>query len=250
MTAPVLRRLIAPGLATLIVLAILLSLGFWQVRRLHWKEALIARVESRLDAAPVPAPGPAAWQGLDLAEAEYTPVSVTGTFANDREIHVVGSLTEPKGPRGGFGVFVMTPLTTTDGWTVYVNRGFVPEDRQDPESRKGGEISGETTVTGLLRQPHDRTWFMPADDATKNQWFSRDPALYAAAQGVSPAAVAPYLIDARFDPALPEGLPQGGETIVSFPNNHLQYAITWFGLAAALVGVFAFVVRGRLRRPG
>jgi surfeit locus 1 family protein len=140
----------------------------------------------------------------------------------------------------------MTPLATAGGWTVYVNRGFVPADRKDPATRPEGQVAGETTVTGLLRAPYDRSWFAPADNRAKNEWFSRDPVLYARASGIEPAKVAPYIIDAKFDAGLPGGLPQGGETIVDFPNNHLQYAITWYGLAAALAGVFFVFARGRL----
>ncbi len=107
-----------------------------------------------------------------------------------------------------------------------------------------GQIEGETTVVGLLRGVGSRSWFTPGDDIAGNEWFSRDPALFAAAAGLPAGEVAPYLVDARFDPDLPGGLPQGGETLVSFPNNHLQYALTWFGLAAVLLGVFAaFVMR-------
>jgi len=242
------RRLLVPAIAAGIALVILLGLGTWQVERLHWKEALIARVTARMDAPPVPAPPPSAWAALDVADLQYQPLTVTGRFDNAREIHVVQALTEPKGKRGGFGFMVMTPLTTPDGWTVYVNRGFVPGDRKDPASRAGGEIAGETTVTGLARAPYDRSWFAPADNAGKNEWFSRDPALFAAASGIDPAKVAPYIIDAKFDAQLPDGLPQGGETVVDFPNSHLQYAVTWYGLAAALVAVFVAFARGRLRK--
>ncbi len=140
----------------------------------------------------------------------------------------------------------MTPFVTDDGWVVYVNRGFVPRAQKDPATRPGSEIEGETTVVGPVRLPRDRSWYMPADDVARNEWFSRDPALFAAAEGHDPATVAPYTIDARFDPSLPDGLPQGGETIVTFPNNHLQYVITWFGLAAALAGVFATFAWSRL----
>lgn len=241
------RRLVLPAIATLVGVAILVSLGVWQIERLHWKEALIARVESRIDAAPVPAPGPAAWPALDLTEAEYQPVVVSGRYRNADEADVVYALTEPKGPAGGFGYLVMTPFQTDDGWIVYVNRGFVPRDRKDPASRAAGIIEGPTTVTGLLRKPSHRSWFSPADDPARNEWLSRDPAAFAAAAGLPPASVAPYLIDARFDPSLPGGLPQGGETIVAFPNSHLQYVVTWFGLALALVGVFVAFAAGRLR---
>ena len=193
------RGLLWPTVAALVGIAILCSLGTWQVQRLHWKEALIARVNDRLDAAPVPAPGPDTWPALDLGEREYQPVEVTGRFDNAHEIHVVYSLTEPKGPAGGIGFFVMTPFTTTDGWLVYVNRGFVPAAKVDPATRKEGQIDGDATVVGLLRAPARRSWFMPADDNARNQWFSRDPALYAPAQDLPPAKVAPYIIDARFD---------------------------------------------------
>jgi surfeit locus 1 family protein len=102
-------------------------------------------------------------------------------------------------------------------------------------------------VTGLFRQPHQRAWFMPGDNIAANQWFSRDPQAYAAASGLPPERVAPYIIDARSDPNLPGGLPQGGETIVSFANDHLQYAITWFGLAGAVAIAFGVWLYGQRR---
>ncbi len=222
----------------LVALVILCGLGTWQVQRLHWKEALIARVNAGLTADPVPTPGPQAWPTLDVASQEYQPVTVSGRFDNSQEIHVVYTLTEPKGPIGGLGYFVITPFETDDGWIVYVNRGFVPAAKADPATRPQGQVEGETTVTGVLRQPGRRSWFMPADNAARNQWFSRDPALFAGAQGLPASGVAPYLIDERFDPARPGGLPQGGETVVIFPNNHLGYAITWYGLALSLALIF------------
>ncbi len=228
----------------LVVLVILCGLGTWQVQRLHWKEALIARVNAGLKADPVPAPGPQAWPTLDLGAREYQPVTVAGRFDNSHEIHVLYTLTEPKGPVGGLGYFVMTPLTTTDGWIVYVNRGFVPLAKADPATRPEGQVEGETTVVGPLRQPGYRSWFMPADNPAKDQWISRDPKLFAAAEGLPASEVAPYIIDERFDPARPGGLPQGGETVVTFPNNHLGYAITWYGLALSLALVYVpYLVR-------
>jgi surfeit locus 1 family protein len=242
------RTLILPAVASLVGVAILVALGVWQLERLAWKTALIERVEARLTASPSAAPGPAEWADLDLIAREYEPVAATGRFEHDREIHVVATLTKPEGPAGGIGYLVMTPLVTDEGWTVYVNRGFVPRDARSPEARAEGQIEGRITVTGLLRAPRRRAWFMPADDAAANQWLSRDPLLYAEVHGPSAAPVAPYIIDAVFDPALPGGLPQGGETVVEFPNNHLGYALTWFGLAAALAGVFVAFVLARLRR--
>jgi surfeit locus 1 family protein len=232
--------------AAVVAFAILCGLGTWQVQRLHWKTALIERVSAGLKAAPLPAPAPEAWPTLDFGKSEYQPVSVTGRFDNAHEIHVLYTLTEPKGPLGGLGYFVMTPLETAGGWIVYVNRGFVPAAKADPATRPDGQVEGETTVIGPLRQPGRRSWFMPADNAAKNQWFSRDPALFADAQGLPAAEVAPYIIDERFDPARPGGLPQGGETVVSFPNNHLGYLITWYGLAFSLALVYVPYLGKRL----
>lgn len=230
--------LIWQSVAALVAFVILCGLGTWQVQRLHWKEALIAHVNAGLKAAPVPAPAPGQWPTLDFGKSEYQPVEVTGRFDNSREIHVLYSLTEPKGPVGGVGYFVMTPLETAGGWYVYVNRGFVPIAKADPATRPQGQIEGTTTVVGPLRRPGNRSWFMPADNPVKNQWISRDPRLFAAAEGLPAAKVAPYIIDERFDPNRPGGLPQGGETVIDFPNNHLGYLITWYGLALSLALVY------------
>ena len=239
------RSLLWQALAAAVGVFILVGLGVWQLQRLQWKEALIARVDAGLTATPVPAPRD--WVHLDLTGAEYARVRVSGHFLNDREIFANATLTEPKGRLSGFGFFVMTPFQTDDGWIVYVNRGFVPRELKAPASRPGSDVEGETSVVGLLRAPIDRAWFMPADDRVRNEWFSRDPGLYAAASGIPADRVAPYLIDAAFDPSLPNGLPQGGETVIDFPNNHLGYALTWFGLAAGLLVVFGLYARGRLR---
>lgn len=240
-------RLIVPGVFALAGAALLVGLGIWQLQRLQWKEALIARVESRIHSAPVPAPGPDMWRPFDVERFDYRPVEAKGRFLHDKEIHVFAALSEPKGPAGGVGYRVMTPLETAGGWYLFVNRGFVPADRKDPATRAQGQIPGEVTVTGLVRPAEPAGIFTPGKDVAANVWFNRDPAEMAAAVGLPAERVAPYTVDAAFDPALPGGLPQGGETVVSFPNNHLQYALTWFGLAIALVAVFAVWARGKLR---
>jgi surfeit locus 1 family protein len=172
---------------------------------------------------------------------------VTGRLLHDKEIHVYASILDPKGPAGGIGYRVMTPLETADGWYLIVNRGFVPEDRKDPATRADGQLPGEVKITGLVRPADPAGTFTPKKDEARNVWFNRDPAEMAVAMGLPPDRVAPYTVDAAFDPSLPGGLPQGGETVISFPNNHLQYALTWFGLAIALIAVFAVWARGRVR---
>ncbi len=236
------------GLLTVLAILgfiILCALGTWQVQRLGWKTDLIDTVNARIHLPPEPAPGPSEWPTLDLADADYLPVSVTGTFDNDHEIDVYEALTEPAGPLGGQGYFILTPLETADGWFVIVNRGFVPEANKDPATRLAGQMAGPTEVTGLLRRAQGRNWFTPADDIEGNMWFTRDPEAIGEALGIPADRLAPYYIDAFYDPDLPGGMPQGGETAVSFPNNHLQYIITWYGLAAVLAVMYVL----RMRRP-
>lgn len=230
------RSLFLPGLLTLFALAVLIGLGTWQMQRLHWKEDLIRRVEARIAEPAVPLP-PAGWPALDLGEWEYRPVEMSGTFRHDLETRVYVLLTEPRGPLSGPGYFILTPLETGEG-RVLVNRGFVPLDTQSfprPE--------GLTTVRGLLRAPEGRNMFTPSDDPQNRLFYARDPAPIAQTLGIP---LAPFTIDAVETP--PGGLPQGGETRINFPNRHLEYALTWYGLAGALVAVFAAFAWSRLRR--
>ena len=236
------RALIAPAVATVIGVALLIGLGDWQLRRLAWKEALIAAVETRAHAAPVDAPPESEWPRLDPAVYEYKRVRLSGVFEGSRQVAVFRALAEPRGRYGGPGYLVMTPLQLADGATVLVDRGFVPEAQK--AAAGDGLGGGATTVVGLMRASETRNWFTPPDDPTSGQWFTRDVATIARAQGLT--RTAPFFIDADAgdDPA---ALPEGGETIVEFPNNHLSYALTWFGMAAAMVGVFVAYAASRLR---
>lgn len=229
--------LIAPGISALLAFGLLCGLGLWQLQRLAWKEALIARVAARTQVsfAP-PAPAERDWPKVNAEGDEYRRVRVTGAFRHDREALCWALLSDAHGKFSGPGYWVLTPLVLADGATILVNRGFVPLDRADPNSRREGEMTGTVTVTGLLRLPEKRSWFTPADDPAAHLWQERDPAAIAAAYGLS--RVAPFFIDADDTPN-PGGLPQGGETKLVFPNRHLEYALTWFGLALALAAVFA-----------
>ena len=227
--------LIPPAIAALAAAAALAGLGAWQLQRLAWKEALIRTVEERTKAAPVPLPPRADWGALKPDRYEYRRVSAVGTFDHGVEAHVYRPLVSARGPYHGVGDIVLTPLHLMSGGTVIVNRGFVPNERLDPASRAAGQVAGPVTVTGLLRSPQGRNGFTPADDTARNQWFTADPLAIATFHGIADAA--PFVIDEDAGQA-PGGLPQGGETVLDFPNSHLQYALTWFGLAAALAGVF------------
>ena len=228
------RSRIAAALATLVAFAILISLGVWQLQRLAWKEGLLTQIDARMHAEPQPLPPSAQWASLNPDDYEYRHVRVTGTFENDHEALVflgVSGFRDVTWP----GYLVLTPLRLEDGSHVIVNRGFVPGDLKDPASRLAGEITGSVTVTGLMRSPEERNLFTPADDPQKGVYFTRDPALIAAHFALH--APAPFTIDEAAEP-VPGGFPRGGTTTVDIPNNHFGYALTWFGLAAALVGVY------------
>ena len=241
-----LRPLIAPSLATIIAAAVLISLGNWQIRRLAWKEELIARAAERPRAAVAELPPASAWNGFDVDENEYRPFRLRGRFLHDREALVFTSISEPKGRFAGPGYWVVTPLALESGGTVFVNRGFAPQERFRPADR-GDEVSGTpVSVTGLLRPSERRSFFTPEDRPDRNIFFARDAASLAVAKQIAPP-VAPFTIDLLASETPPGGLPQAGETRMAFTNSHLSYAVTWYGLAVALLSVFASFVWTRLR---
>jgi len=218
------------------------ALGVWQVHRLSWKLALIDHVAHRVHAPPVPAPGPAAWPAVTADADAYRRVVVSGHYENGRET-LVQANTE-LGP----GFWVLTPFDTARGFTVLVNRGFVPPEHRDPATRAAGQIAGETTVTGLLRITEPNGTLLRSNDPAHDRWYSRDVAAIARARGLG--TVAPYFIDAE-RAALPAQAPVGGLTVVHFRNAHLQYAITWFALALlTLIGAGLLIrYEWRLRHP-
>lgn len=234
------RSLILLGILALGAFAVLIGLGTWQMQRLQWKEDLMARVEARTAEAPVPLPPPAEWAGLDLQEWEYRPVEARGRFRHDLETRVYMLLTDARGRLEGPGYWILTPLEFQNGGAVLVNRGFVPFERMGEIAR----VEGEQTVRGLLRAPEGRNMFTPDDKPDERLFYARDPAAIAPALGLREAA--PFTVDASESP--PGGLPQAGETRLTFPNRHLEYALTWYGLAAALAGVVAAFTLSRLRR--
>ncbi len=168
----------------------------------------------------------------------------SGRFQHAREVLVYTVLSEPKGRFFGQGYWVLTPLELGSGAVVIVNRGFVPLERKDPSTRRDGQIEGPVTVTGLLRMPEVPNWFTPANEPVRGAWYRRDPTEIVKHFGLVRAA--PFMIDADAMP-IPGGLPQGGETRLVFVNTHLGYALTWFGLALALLSVFTVFAWRRLR---
>jgi surfeit locus 1 family protein len=216
------------------------ALGTWQMQRLSWKEALIERVEQRIHAAPVEAPGPAQWPAVNAEDDEYRHVRITGTFLHERATRVRATTSL------GSGYWLLTPLRTADGNIFLVNRGFVPPQPADAQILRP---EGPSTVTGLLRMSEPGGAFLRKNNISDEQWYSRDVQAIARARELTP--VAPYFIDADanresvYDHASDKRTryPVGGLTVVSFPNNHLVYALTWYALALMTAAAGIWVLR-------
>jgi surfeit locus 1 family protein len=231
--SPLVRFTILAGVA--LVVAGLVALGIWQLERRVWKLDLIARVDARIHAAPAAPPGPLDWPKISAERDEYRRLRATGHFIDGHKTYVQ-ALTA-LGP----GFWVLTPLETDHGYTILVNRGFVPPERRTAASRE--TPAGDLVVTGLLRmsEPHGR--FLRPNDPAQDRWYSRDVAAIAAARGLT-GPIAPYFIDVEAD-AGPEAWPRAGLTVLDFPNNHLLYAVTWFSLALMLTAATLYNVRRR-----
>jgi surfeit locus 1 family protein len=220
------RPRLVPTLFVGAALVILLGLGTWQVERLAWKTNLINTISARMKAEPRPLVGP------DFGPVEeYERVRVQGEFRHDREIHLLARSLE-----GELGYHIVTPLADADGGTVLIDRGFVPQDKRDPATRLGGQVQGPVTITGLARLPRKPglAFALPDNRPAENMWIWLDLPRIGEVVGTP---LAPFVIDADAAPN-PGGLPVGGQTRLEVPNDHLQYAITWYALAVALVVMF------------
>jgi surfeit locus 1 family protein len=228
----------------LLAFLLLIGLGTWQLQRKTWKEGLIAALDAQLAAPPIALPPPAAWSSLDQQKAEYRRVTLTVAFDNAKEALVFAAPSAFRPDVTSPGYWVFAPARLADGAVVMVNRGFVPEGRQDPITRPEGQLSGPLQIVGVMRWPEERHWFTPNDEPAHNLWFARDPQAMAASKGLG--LVAPFYVEQE-SPAPPGGLPQPGKLVVKLPDNHLQYALTWYGLAIVLVVTFAMWAFGSAR---
>ena len=228
------------------VFAAFLTLGIWQVQRLHWKLALIERIEQRVQAAAVAAPAPSEWPAISRESSEYRHVQAVGRFDYNRETLVRAS-TEL-----GRGFWVVTPLQTSAGFWILVNRGFVASADSARASRPVSDAP--QTISGLLRISEPNGSLLQHNDPASGHWYSRDvPAISASIHlntgSASTASVAPYFIDAEAT-ADAEAWPRGGLTVLSFNNNHAVYAFTWLLLAAmvAVAAVYLWNFERQLRK--
>lgn len=239
------RLVLLAGLALAFIGFIVL--GLWQIERRAWKLDLIQRVEARIHAAPVAAPGPGQWPSISAARDEYRRVVVEGHFLPTHAVRVQ-ALTEI-----GPGYWWMVPLRRDDGTVVLVNRGFIAPE-VTPDSLRVMDDRSRQSATGLLRLSEPGGGFLRRNAPAQDRWYSRDVQAIADARQLT--RVAPYFIDADRDPAMPANMadgrsgPVGGLTVVRFNNNHLQYALTWFALALMVVAAAWLVWREKPRAAG
>jgi surfeit locus 1 family protein len=241
--APRRRGVLEPTVFTLAGVAFLIGLGIWQLDRKTWKENLVLTVNTRIARAPQDLPPRASWQRLLQDGNDYTRVTFPAEFLDGQEalVYTPGSAFRPDVQGAGYWVFA--PARLAGGSIVLINRGFVPMERKDPATRSEGTPHGSIDVVGVMRWPEKRGLFTPDDEPRNNVWYLRDPVIIAAAKKW--ATVAPFYIDQE-SPQAAGGLPRAGKLVVALPDNHLGYAITWFGLALALAGVYVVWLSRRI----
>jgi len=236
------RDLIWLGALAVAVFGILIGLGVWQLQRMAWKDSLNAHIATRTGLEPVTLSS-AIGRWEKTKDVEYLRVRINGHFRHGGESHFFTAINGQSGWR------VITPLETGSGRIVMVDRGFVPDAMKQPRTRAQGQLEGEQTIIGLARAPGIQRLFVPENAPEKNNWFWRDlKGMAAASLPLSDMKrVVPFFVELEAT-SIPGGLPRGGVTRVVLPNAHLQYVLTWFGLAGALLAVFAVYLRGRFRR--
>jgi len=221
-----------PTAIALVLLSILVGLGTWQLHRRAWKTELLATIAARSAAAPVPLPAeiadPAAWT--------FRRVSVAGRFANDHALWLYGRTYDGKA-----GVHLLVPLLRADGPAVLVDRGFVPFD-QGSRLAQFATTDGPAEIDGVVRTPESGGLFTPASRPADNLWYAVDPVAMGRQVGLD---LMPVYVAARGSgsPGWPAGT--GGSEGTGIRNEHLNYAIFWYMMAAVLVVIYVLSSRGR-----
>jgi surfeit locus 1 family protein len=240
------RELLWPAVASVVVFLLLLGLGFWQLKRLAYKETLIATIAARATNAPSDLPPPGEWLALLSDDYDYRHVKFAGSFDLAREALIFSAPPRDFGVEPGF--FVLTPFRLESGGTVLVNRGFIPQSAVTNSTRKESP-KGDVTLTGVMRAPQKRNAFTPEDDPGRGRWFTSDAPKIAGSLELP--GVAPFTVTLDAAPRAPvaNGAPRPAASDIEVVNNHLSYAFTWFGLAAALAVIFLLYARNILKRP-
>ena len=215
-------------IVTLPALLVLVGLGSWQLQRLQWKNDLISSFEARsaADAIAIPAAND------ELDDLEFRSLALDGVFQHDMEIFLTGRTYE-----GNAGFHVVTPLLLEDGRIILVNRGWVSEDYRDPVKRAFSQIDGKTSVSGILRRPGVKGYFVPENEPENGFWFTLVPSQINRHLDLGDTAIDQFYADALRTSDVVT-LPIAAKTKLNLRNAHLSYAITWYGIALALIGVY------------
>lgn len=221
------RRIVFPILLGLAGCAILIALGVWQVHRLAWKEGILAEIDARMAAPPGPLPA-----DPQFASDRFRPVTFSGTTTG-QELDVLTS--EPD--LGGPGYRIISGFVTDDGRRIMVDLGYVPQ-----AAKEAPRPATPLTVTGNLNWPQETDYWTPAPDPS-NIWFARDVTPMAKALDTESFMVVAATLSPNDLGVTPLPIDSLG-----IPNDHLQYAITWFSLAAVWAAMSGFLVVRTLRR--
>ena len=209
---------------------ILLVLGSWQVHRLMWKTELNEERRAQFQAEAVMLPAELA----DPAPFAYRRVWLEGRFRHEGEMFLAARTFDRR-----VGYQIITPFERTDGPAVLVNRGWVPLESKEPETRLGGQLQGTFRLEGVVVPGGRAGWFTPDNEPENNIWFWTDPVALAAKAGI-PAPT--YLVEAGPTPN-PGGLPIGGQTKVELRSEHMQYIVIWYALAIGLAVIYTIYMR-------
>lgn len=237
--------IIVPTILAVVGVAVLIALGVWQLERRTWKENLIATINARVTQTPQQLPPPGDWPRLTAADNEYRRVTFPAEFVAGQEAYLYSAGSALRPDVKGTGYWVFAPARLAGGGIVVVDRGAVPLDRKEAASRAQGTPHGTIDIVGIMRWPEKPGLFTPAADPKERVWYLRDQ--QEMAQAEQWGTVAPFYIDQE-TPVPAGGLPLPGKVVVNLPDNHMQYAITWFCLALGMAGVYGVWVAGRLRR--
>jgi surfeit locus 1 family protein len=233
---------------TLAMVALFAGLGVWQLQRRVEKHALIAALTERLAASPGALPSPAQWSALTPERDEFRRVSFAATYQPLPDAMVYSSGSAVREDISGPGTWAFLPARLPAGETVVINAGFVQNTMQDRSQQdraiKPLVIGAPVTLTGYLRFPEAAGMLTPAENMAKRLWFTRDHLAMARALGWG--EVAPFYIDLE-QPVPASGIPKPGSLEVHLKDDHMQYAITWFGLAGAVVIAFGVWLFGQRR---
>jgi surfeit locus 1 family protein len=240
------RGIAGLGTFTLLTLALLIGLGVWQLQRRVEKQALIAQLTERLAAAPAALPSLAQWSTLTPPRDEFRRVRFSATYEQRPDAMVYSSGSAIRDDVSGPGTWAFMPARLPGGETIAINTGFVQntmQDRGQQDRAVARLVTGApVTLTGYIRFPEASGALTPRENIAKRLWFTRDH--LAIARGLGWGEVAPFYVDLE-TPAPENGIPKPGPLEVHLKDDHLQYAITWFGLAGAVVIAFGIWLRGQ-----